>query len=57
MLAGLAERWGSELFKTVVHRTVSGDGEAGETLWRSVPEPQVAQEYKDLARELVLREA
>jgi chromosome partitioning protein len=57
VLSRVGEAFGDMLFKTVIHKTIkfSEAPVAGEPILRYAPTSNGAQEYRDLAREVILR--
>jgi chromosome partitioning protein len=59
VLSRVSEAFGDKLFKTVIHKTIkfAEAPVAGEPILRYAPASNGAQEYRDLAREVLLRDS
>ena len=59
VLSRVSDAFGDKLFKTVIHKTIkfSEAPVVGEPILSYAPSSNGAQEYRDLAREVILRDA
>lgn len=59
VLSHVSDGFGEQLFKTVIHKTIkfSEAPVAGEPILTYAPRSKGASEYRDLAREVLLRDA